>query len=1506
MTKQKKWQFYLILAVVALTVYNILPTLFFYSKPLQSLINQERATVVAHDLLKRINSLESESIQWVTSFCQLIQTNPKEITLDPEHPQFLSVSFQNQQEATTFRSFLPRAGALIPFVPAQLSLYNPDDTTSKTVVVERKIPVHFNSAEPSSSAQFSFKFDENHQPTPLYRSLIEDRALQIGMAIGGPSDNALLCSSFLAAQEGEEKFSLATEIAHRLTSFVKVYPEKSAIAARYFATFARGDQGSSKTALATELTQAFQAVKKQLNKEKETLLSQPTTPAREDQLLSLATKGPLLDQTISILTKEANSFNTPKSPYNFASLNALFAKSPSGEIQTISLEGFHPFISALAIDWAHERILLIPYADFEQVRSEINKKTAQSSLSDLADTLLYNEIASIANKAQETILPEGNRFVIALSSLENSQSFLALKLSSIAEAQLTTLQDTVQKTWQPLSTDFAALASYPYEAYQKLPKTKQQFALVFYAPAIAKTTPLSGFRTGSLYIIAKGANTILQRANSDPAALKEQVSSDFQKLSQILQRNGFLGYSGNSLHFGKEFSSDFIFECPDYYQTVLSASREDFQVHGTRRFATLDFTNVQQRILTENKIDNQIHEDLLKWRDDYHAAQLGLRGVSMFDVPKPNRSALWSNFQLSFIKYFRGDDRKILKWGLDLSGGKTVQIELRDRNHRAVTDPQDLKQGINELYKRVNKMGVSEVSIRQEGNFITLDFPGSQGLSAAELVKASQMFFHVVNEQFTPNNLLLKEAVEQFLQGVWNEAVVTNRKEIDDINTIACKHLYGDAIDPEQAAPLSDAARTLYASGLRLSSLGSSNISSSFDNRYSCLTRFRGEDFTDWQGQTHPLLVVFANFALEGSNLEDINASYDPSKGNFLSFTVKNSYTTRDGEKISPTANLFAWTSVYSKERLSGTPSELYSHGRGWRMAVILNGSVISAPTLDSALRDSAMISGSFTQREISQLEADLKAGSLSFTPHIVSEKNVSPELGIQERTHGIIATALSLFFVVSVMIGYYYFGGLVASIAVLFNLLIIWATLQNLQATLTLPGIAGIILTLAMAVDANVLVFERIREEFTLSSKISSAIQAGYKKAFSAIIDSNVTTIIAALVLLQFDSGPIRALAILLLIGILSSLFSALFMTRFFFTKWAQNPENKMLSMRNWFRAKNYNFLKHTKKTVLFSAVIVLVGSFVLVQQKSTLFGMDFKGGYALTVDLQPSDSISYREQIEQAFAKQGISSQDVQIRELSPSNHVRILLSYNLQEQGQPFYQMPLENDLKEASYRYEMNPKIVWVVQALSEQGLKLEQNSLQTLDRHWTEISGQMSDAMRNSALIGLSIALLCILVYITLRFEFKYAVSATLCLAHDVLFTLGSLALLHACNVPIQIDLNTVAALLTIIGYSLNDTIIVFDRIREEVRLMRHRPLSEIINHALNVTLSRTLMTSGTTLLVLAPLIFLGGSTLFGFALVLSIGVIFGTLSSLFIAAPLMKYFHDRDARKGASVVLNGQ
>ncbi len=1507
MEKQKRWQLFLILAVIFLTVYNILPTVFFYSKPLDKSVDEKRATAISESIGQRVNSLESESLNWLKSYCKLLNVKPLSISFSEKEPEFIAINFKDEKDAEVLRNHITRAGALIPFVPAQLSLYNPSTAApDKKVVVQRRIPLHFETKQLKEYFQFSKKYDDKGQPTDLYRALINDRALQLGVVLGGNSENAEMLQSAITPN-AQNASDVLLSMSQSILSFAKGFGENNVLATRFFASFTQDElpnkQASVKQFIASldELKDKLKIERIAIEQESAALKEQGgfLDGLKQQRLDILASQEKTLDTASAIVKRNAMAFGAGKTPLNFATFGSLLLETskkmdPASKTQVISLNGRNPYIEQISIDWANEKITLKPYQEIIAFQ-----ETKNSFAKDKAEQLLFNTMAMAGSLSGEKILPIQDAFEVTLNEIPNSKSFLAMRLGQIAQKETLQLKELLKNTWNPKHRDLAK-GSFPiwdYETYQSLSPEEKQLGLVIYAPATNGKMPAKGFRMSSIYIVAKGIDKILETLKEAPeSAQAKEFMNDFNNLQRILQSNGFFGYRAASYAFSPEYASDFMFEQENYFQTVLKATREDFTVHGTKRYAILEFSDVEQRILTENKIDNQIHEGLLKWRDDYRAAQLDMKGVSHFDVPAPTQNAFLSNLKLSTVKYFRGDDRKVLHWGLDLSGGKTVQLELRDHNNRVVKDDMDIKQGINELYARVNKMGVSEVGIRQEGHTITLDFPGSQGLTAAELVKASSMYFHIVNEKFSTANANLKEAVNSFLQDVWNEAVITNRKSAEQINLIAWKHIHGDSFDPAVIQPRSESARLLYNQGLRIANPIDSNSNSTFNDTYSKVSLLRGDDFTDWHGQTHPLMFVFNNFALEGANLENVHASYDPSKGNYLSFGVQGSYTAKSGQKINPREDIFIWTSNFSKEKITGTPNAVFTQGRGWRMAVILNGSIISAPTLDSPLKDSAMITGSFTQREINQLEADLKAGSLTFTPHILSEKNVSPELGARERTLGILATLIALVLVIATMWGYYKFAGLIASIAVVFNLLIMWATLQNLNAAMTLAGIAGIILTVGMAVDANVLVFERIREEFAATGRIASAINAGYKKAFTAILDSNVTTVIAALVLLHSDSGPIKGFAVTLIIGIISSMFTALFMTRYFFAGWVQNPKNKTLSMAKLINATSFDFLKHTKATVIFSAIVILVGAFLLVNQRHTIFGMDFTGGYAITLELEPTKADNYREVVEKALVKQGAKPQDFQIRELNPSNNLRIFLSRSLEQKGRPFYGMPLETD-PGLNYSYESNPKISWIVSALESSDLKIAKDSLVHLDKNWSDVSGQLSDTMRRNALIGLGIALVCILIYISFRFELAYALSATICMAHDVIFTIGALAILHALKVPVQIDMNTVAALLTIIGYSLNDTIIVFDRIREDMHGMRKSSLSTIINHALNVTLSRTTLTSGTTLLVLIPLIVLGGSTIFGFALVMAIGVIFGTLSSLFIAAPLMQYFHEKQRTK---------
>ncbi len=1463
MENRKRWHLFLILSVIALTIYNIFPTIFYYSKGLKEPVSEKMGKEIAAAAAERVNGLEEEAVSWLKSFCSLLNIKPVSLSVDEGSPQLLAVRFAKEEEAAKLRRYLPRAGSLIPFAPAQLMVADTSgDEASSVVIVKRNVSLH--------ARADLFLFAE--QGSKLYRDILLARASQIGVVLAGTSEPAALMSSL--QKQGPESMPLEwmLKIASQIQSLQHI-PKDSDLYKRIAASFTQGD-GLDRNKAVDSLVTGLEYARKELAKD-------------TSKEAGLDKKKATLTEAIKWLKSESGVLR-----------HGLATQSPEEIEKVLSVSGsyaigaLNPYFSHLTIDWDNQKIRLALHPDLEV-----------EQLSPQARQLLIDEIAKLAQLTNESFAKDSHGYAAAFHENPETKSILVFNLQEAAKSLSQQTISLLKNHWHPTHPDLSAehFSIVDFAAYQTLAPEQQALCLVVYMPASADAPP-AALRHDSIYCFAKGLQRIAQNYEKFPdSELAKSFQADLQALQKLLHQHGFSAYLTPSSALLEDLRSDLVFEQRNSFDPLLAATREEFVVKGTKKQPFLELSHQEQRILAENKIDTKIHEDLLKWNDEYRAATVSLDPALRYDVPKPTKNVFLSNLKLSMKKMFRGDEKKIIRWGLDLSGGKTLQIELRDANNLPVTSEADLKQGINELYDRVSKMGVSEVSIRQVGHQIVLDFPGSQAFSGAELVRASTMYFHIVNEKFSEQNPQLAEFTHRFLQEVWNEALVTGKKEEKSVHEIAWKHLYGD--NPKKPEPRSEAGRILLENGLHLASPAEAIKTSSPDQTLSKVTLYRGLDPSEWHGQSHPLLIVFNNYALEGSSLDNIRASYDPSKGNFLSFDVLKSVAGREGQVKYPCKELQAWTSLFSKPKVAGTPLENYSRGHGWRMAVVLNDSVISCPTLNEPLQDSAMISGSFSQREVNALAADLKAGSLTFTPHILSEKNVSPELGKSDRAKGITATFIALFLVIGSMVLYYRFAGLIASIAVLFNILIMWATLQNLGATLSLAGIAGLILTVGMAVDANVLVFERIKEEFAATGRIGSAIVEGYRKAFSAILDSNVTTIIAALILLNFDAGPIKAFAITLIIGIASSMFTALFMTRFYFSRWIKNPKNTSLSMANWIHDSSFPFLHFSKICFAIAAIIIVIGGYVAIQQRSTLLGMDFTGGFAVNLELVPDDKGSYASRVEDALRAKGLNAQEIQVRELNPSHQLRVLLSTSLENPGKIFSDMPLENHLQDAVYLYQKNPRLQWTLDALQAQGLQIAPASLPQLHTEWSNMSGQMSDSMRNQALIGLLIAFAAIFFYIMFRFEYKFAIAAIVCLLHDVFITLGSMGLLHFFGAPIQIDLNTIAALMTIIGYSLNDTIIIFDRIREDMHPYEDAPpvpyasLPRLVNQALNATLSRTTITSTTTLLVLLALVCLGGSSVFSFALVMLIGVVFGTLSSWFIASPLMLYFHKREESK---------
>lgn len=1492
MGKLKKWHFGLILTVVLLTIYNVLPTVIYYSKPLSKPIDEKKAMEVAELALSRVSELEKESISWLHSFSKNLGIKPKSIAAVKGSPKLIELTFQTPKEAKQFKTYLPRAGALISFVPAQLSLAPDSNDQPTKVIVERKINFSFSKEENKQLVQFVPKKIEGAITTG-YKAIALDRFSELALAFGQESQNARL---LLALNEELPLSSLENELldaAQNIVSNVKVFGENAPFTKRYFNSFTQASKTPEKGIAL--LKEAFEKQEQSLKSKLSSLKNDPESKERTQGDIEL------FQAACNIIKRNQEFFAKGQKPLSTKNIDQYLKDAQ------LSLGNLNPFISSLKLNLDKEMIEITLHSDLDELNSKLLNTPNHKHQKERLNQLIINEIARVSQITGDQIAPSKFGYQITLNELTDSESLLVLDLSRVAQKEVESLKTKIHDYWNPQSPEFKdnAFPIWDYDTFLSLQPHEKKFGLVIYAPSINTNEELFGFNNQSIYVIAKGLTPILQKYQQYSNAEEAEVfKEDFLNLQHILKQHGFqVSYLASGPNFSSDVQNNFVFECPNYYSDILAATRENFVVKGSKKHAVLELTNLEQRLITLNKIEGQMHEELLKWKDDYSASLVDIQDTqSKFFIPPPTRNVYLNNFKLNLKEYFRGDSRKVLKWGLDLSGGKSILMGLRNHNNQPITDKVELMEAVSELTQRVNKMGLAEVDIRVEGNNIALDFPSSQGLSASELIKGSTMSFHVVNEKFASKNSPYYNSMQRFLQDVWNEAVITNRKDAESIHAIAWRHL-GGSDDGQTIQPRSEHAKEIFKHGFSLTSPQNHKMGFDIKESISTVGVYRGDDYSAWRGQTHPLIPVFNNYALEGSDIENVRTGYDPSQGNYLSFNVKSS--SKNTAKLNPRDNLFAWTSIYAKEKVVGTANEKYTPSRGWRLAIILNGQVINDPLLNQPLRDNIQVTGGFTQHEVSKLAADLKAGSLSFTPHILSEENVSADLGHFERIQGITATVIALLLVIVLMVSYYRFSGLIASIAVMFNLLIMWGTLQNLGATLTLSGIAGIILTVGMAVDANVLVFERIREELKYTQSLPVAIMTGYKKAFSAIFDSNITTIMAAVILLNFDAGPIKGLAITLTIGIASSMFTALFMTRAFFTVWLSKTKATTLNMASWFKVKAFSFLKHARWISGLSLCIIMIGGTLMILQKGSIIGMDFTGGYSLNLQIEKKEGVNYRKCVSDALLSRGVKASEMQLRELNQPNFLRVQLSSSLEQLGRPFYGMPLETNLKNADHLWEKNPRLSWIVQALKSSDVKLTAESYKSLDKNWSEMSGQLSKSTRNNALLGLFIAMLFILIYISFRYEIKYALSAILCILHDVLITLAFIAILHFSGVSIQINMQIIAALMTIIGYSLNDTIIVFDRIREEKKLLKKLSFKEVIDHSISVTLNRTLMTSLTTFVVLLALVLLGGAKIFDFSLVMSLGVILGTLSSLFIAPLLLHYFH-REKKVGMVTPITTQ
>ncbi|MBC7133566.1 MAG: protein translocase subunit SecD [Roseovarius sp.] len=531
--------------------------------------------------------------------------------------------------------------------------------------------------------------------------------------------------------------------------------------------------------------------------------------------------------------------------------------------------------------------------------------------------------------------------------------------------------------------------------------------------------------------------------------------------------------------------------------------------------------------------------------------------------------------------------------------------------------------------------------------------------------------------------------------------------------------------------------------------------------------------------------------------------------------------------------------------------------------AIVLDGEVISAPVIQSHIPGgSGIITGNFTVEESTQLAVLLRAGALPAGLEFLEERTIGPELGADSIEAGRIACLVAFALVLLYMVLSYGIFGIFANIALLINVGLIFGLLSLIGATLTLPGIAGIVLTIGMAVDANVLVFERIKEEMKTARGAARAIELGYEKAMSAIVDANFTTFMTALILYAMGSGPVRGFAITLGLGIVTSVFTALFVTRLIAVMWFERKRPKSVLQGRALRLvpeeTSLDFFSRWKLWLGISGVMIVValGSFAV---QGLNFGIDFKGGTAIrTQSAEPVDVARYR------AALDGLALGDVSIAEVfdptfGPDENVAIL---RIQAQDED----------------ESVSPETIEQIEAALKQAVPdIRFTSVESVG---PKVSGELITA----AVIAVALAIAAVLFYIWLRFEWQFAVGAVVALVHDVALTIGIFS-----ELQIQFDLAIIAALLTIVGYSLNDTVVVFDRVRENLRRYKQKPLREVLNISINETLSRTMMTSVTTLLALVSLYVLGGDVIRGFVFAMIWGVVVGTYSSIFVASTVLMW-----------------
>ncbi|HTX22378.1 MAG TPA: protein translocase subunit SecD [Candidatus Aquilonibacter sp.] len=545
------------------------------------------------------------------------------------------------------------------------------------------------------------------------------------------------------------------------------------------------------------------------------------------------------------------------------------------------------------------------------------------------------------------------------------------------------------------------------------------------------------------------------------------------------------------------------------------------------------------------------------------------------------------------------------------------------------------------------------------------------------------------------------------------------------------------------------------------------------------------------------------------------------------------------------------------------------SENVGHRMAIVLDGELQTAPVIKSAIvGGNGVISGSYTEKEAQDLAAVLQ-NPLRAPLHIISSEDVDPTLGKDSIRSGIRASIAAVVLVSAFMLCYYWIAGITANVALITNIIILLGVMCSIGTTLTLPGIAGVVLTVGMAVDANVLIYERLREEIAKGKSLRGAIDAGYARAFGTIFDSHVTTLISSVILIWKGTGEIQGFGVTLTIGIAASLFTSLVVTRLIFNFLLDHNWLKSLPMLHIIRSAKINFMKIATPLFIISWLFIFVSlGYGIFDRGTKLFGVDFLGGDSATFTFQQKVD---EEQVRKAVTRLG--AHDVEIQYQKAVSGGQESLRVTTKDKTGAEVQAELNKDFPAAKFKMDDEERVGPTI------GKEIQQ-----------------------SAIIASLMALFGILVYVAFRYEFSFAVGAVVAVIHDVLLAIGCYCIANGISGR-EFNATVVAAILTIIGFSINDKIVIFDRIREDLKLGVRGTFKEVINQALNQTLSRTIITSGTVLIATGCLYVFGGGVINDFAFTFLVGIVTGTYSSIYVASALVLWWHKGERPNiGASAV----